>query len=77
MNDKMKNFCITVFRFPFSRWSIADISDVPRVFRKKDEPLFSLTVISRGNVFAALITSKNVFPTVITSGNVFPTVLVT
>ena len=57
------------------RWPIDDISDVPRFFRKKDEPLFFPTVISSGNVFSTVITSGNVFSTVITSGNVFPTVI--
>ena len=57
------------------RWPIDDISDVPRFFRKKHEPLFFPTVISSGNVYSKVITSRNLFPTVITSGNVFPTVI--
>ena len=65
------------------RWPIDNISDVPRFFRKKDKPLFFLTVISSENVFLTVITSGNLFPynkrervpTVITSGNVFPTVI--
>ena len=59
----------------FLRWLIDDISDVPRLFRKKDEPLFLLTIISSGKVFSTVITSGNLFPTVITSGNVFLTVV--
>ena len=55
--------------------AIDDISDVPRFFRKKDEPLFFPTVISSGNVFSTVITSGNVFSTVIISENVFPTVI--
>ena len=46
---------------------------MPRFFRKKDEPLFFLTVISGGNVLSTVITSRNLFPTVVTSGDVFPT----
>ena len=57
------------------RWPIDDISNVPRFFRKKDEPLFFPTVISGGNVFSTVITSGNLFRTVITSRNVFPTVI--
>ena len=53
------------------RWPIDDISDVPRFFRKKDEPLFFPTVISSGNVFPTVITSGNVFSTVITSRTVW------
>ena len=60
---------------PIVRWPIDDISDVPRFFRKKDEPLFFPTVISSGNVFSTVIISRNVFSTVITSRNVFPTVI--
>ena len=60
---------------PIVRWPIDDISDVPRFFRKKDEPLFFPTVISSGNVFSTVISGGNVFPTVITSGNVFSTVI--
>ena len=59
----------------FLRWPIDDISDVPRFFRKKDEPLFFLTVISGGNMFPTVVTSRNLFPTVITSRNVFSTVI--
>ena len=55
--------------------AIDEISYVPNFFRKKDEPIFFLTVISSGNVFSTVVTSGNLFPTVITSGNLFPTVL--
>ena len=55
----------------FIRWPIDDISDLPRFFRKKDEPLFFPTVISSGNVFSIVITSGNVFSIVLTSGSVF------
>ena len=54
------------------RWPIDDISDVPRFFCKKNEPLFFLTVISGGNVFPLVITVGNRFPLVITVGNTFP-----
>ena len=46
-------------------WPIDDISDVPRVFGKKDEPLFFRTLISSVNVFPIVITRRDVFPTVI------------
>ena len=57
------------------RWPIDDISDVARLFRKKDDPLFFLTVITSGNVFPTVISSGNEFPTVITSRNVFSIVI--
>ena len=57
------------------RWPVNDISDVPRFFREKDEPLFFRTVTSSGNVLSTVITSGNVFLTVITGGNVSPTVI--
>ena len=60
---------------PIVQWPIDDISDVPRFFRYKEEPLFFRTVISSGNVFLTVITSGNLFPTVISGGNVFPTVI--
>ena len=58
------------------RWPIDDISDVSRFFRKKDEPLFFPTVISSGNSFLKVITSRNLFPTVTTSGSKFLTVII-
>ena len=57
------------------RWPIDDISDVARLFRKKDDPLFFLTVITSGNVFPTVISSGNEFPTVKTSRNVFSIVI--
>ena len=70
--------CVIIIKFPSYttlRWPINDISDVPRFFRKKDQPLFFPTAISGGNVFSTVITSGNLFPTVISSRNVFATVI--
>ena len=40
---------ITAGYYCFLRWPIDDISDMPRLFWKKDEPLIFPTVISSGN----------------------------
>ena len=63
-------------QFPFLRWPVDGISDVPHFFRKKYEPLSFPTVVSSGTVFSTVITSGNVLPTVISNGNVFPTVTI-
>ena len=73
--NNVPNFKTDSLNMQFTRWPIDDISDMPRFFRKKDEPLFFPTVISSGNVFWTVITGGNVFSTVITSGKVFPTVI--
>ena len=61
--------------FASSTVAIDDISDVPRFFRKKDEPLFFPAVITSGNVFPTVISGENVVSTVITGRNVFLTVI--
>ena len=65
------NFCKKKkFQRASLRWLIDDISDVPRLFGKKDEPLLFPTVISSANVFPTVITIGEVFLT-FTSGNTF------
>ena len=66
------NFCKKKkFQRASLRWLIDDISDVPRFFGKKDEPLLFPTVTSSANVFPTVITIGEVFLTFTSGGNTF------